>query len=449
MYVGIDIGSSFVKSAVLDTEKFAVGEIRKIAVPGFVPNPNPLVRENDPNAILDAVRRLIDWNVSKHNSIEGVLFSTQMHGFVLMDEAGNSITNYVTWQDERSTEAMNRSGQTYLDAVKLLLDADDVRKSGMPIKPSLATCNLYHWMQHHQPDRPCWFSTLGDYVIARLSHEKPSCHMTNAASTGLVDIEAEDWSSNVTGKLGFDSLSFPPIIKEDVPCGVYETGGVRIPLYPAVGDQQASMHGIFLTAETDLAINMGTGSQLCVASGKPTYGDYETRPFFENRYLRVIPHLPAGRALSVLVGFIQDIGLKVYDTQMSTAAIWEKLDACIEEVAETDAEKDLDVNISFFQTAVVPNDGAIRGINERNFTVGSLFYGAFENMARNYYNLHHKLLLGETQIERILCTGGLAERNPLLKRIIGEKFNLPCSAVPYSGDALAGLLRLARGNSAT
>lgn len=458
MYLGVDIGSSFVKSAVLDTVRGEVGEVTKIETPGFVSGTNPRYREISPDETLVTVRRLIDDHLSRHDDIEGILFSTQMHGFVLMDAGGAAVTNYVTWQDERATETVPALGKTSLQRVIDVLNTDDVRRSGMPVKPSLATCTLLHWKHEErarvQPKPPYWFCTLGDYVIAGLTGEEPRGHITNASATGLVDLEIGDWSTTVAGKLGFDFLRFPRLAREDEVCGLYRSGMRPIPLYPALADHQSSMYGAYLVPETDLAINMGTGSQICVVSEALTYGEYETRPFFEGRYLRTIPHIPAGRSLNLLAEFIQDIAARVCGVEMSKASVWQKLQPAIEaaawaaEPAAASEGAPLDVNISFFHTSAVARDGAIRGITEDNFNVGSLFYGAFRDMAQNYFRLHHRLHHREPEtasdIRRIVCTGGLAERHPVLRRLIEEQFGLPCSEVPYSGDALAGLLRLAR-----
>lgn len=462
MYLGVDIGSSFVKSAILDSVRGEVGEVIKVETPGFVPGSNPLYREISPDEALAVVRCSIDDHLSRRGDIEGILFSTQMHGFVLMDAGGAAVTNYVTWQDERATETIPAFGQTSLQRVGDLLDLDDVRRSGMPVKPSLAICTLYHWQHNERVQArskpPYWFCTLGDYVIARLAGQKPRSHVTNAAATGLVDMETGEWSATVARKLGFDFLAFPPLIRDDEACGFYRSGTRTIPLYPALADHQSSMYGAYLEPETDLAINMGTGSQICVVSEELTYGEYETRPFFEGKYLRAIPHIPAGRSLNLLTEFVQDIAARICDFKMSKASVWRKLQPAIEaaalaaQPAGAVGQEPLDVNISFFHTSAVPRNGAIHGITEENFNVGNLFYGAFRDMARNYYRLHHRLYqrlyqrepTAESEVRRIVCTGGLAERHPVLRRLIEEQFGLPCSQVPYSGDALAGLLRMAR-----
>ncbi len=439
-YLGIDIGGSFIKSAVLDTQKFKVREIKKIKSPDFIPSTNTLIKENNPDEILEAIKQIIYGYIKSNDKIEGIFFSTQMHGFILMDEQNNCITNYITWQDERSTEKMENSDKTYLDFIKKSLDAQDVKKSGTHIKPSLGMCNLYHWLNNNKPDQPLWFCTLGDYLIVKLTGEKPVCHITNAASTGMVDIEMGDWNKDIIQKLGFGNIMFPEIIHENTVCGVYKTMGSKIRLYPAVADHQAAMYGSLLTPEKDIAINIGTGSQICIVSEQPIFGEYELRPFFEGNYLKTICHIPAGRALNVLIDFISDIGSKIYGIEMADNAIWEKIDIHMQKVMEID----VDVNISFFKTSAVPYGGAVKNISEHNLTVENLFYGALKNMVQNYYDLHSRMIDTDEKIQRVVCAGGLVRKNPMLMDMLQKKFGLPCSLTPYAEDTLIGLLRLAQ-----
>ncbi len=472
-FLGIDIGGSFIKSAILDTDRFEVREIRKVKSPSFVINENPLIKENDPDEILEIVKKIIDSyvecrdclnsfnnhdsrnnhdscnnlnsrnNQDSHEKIVGVMFSTQMHGFILMDENGDAVTNYITWQDERSTELIAGSHGSYLERIKNILDKDDVRKSGSHVKPSLGMCNLYHWVCNNKQDKPLWFCTLGDYIVSKLTGEKPKCHITNAASTGMVDIEAGGWNRNIIKKLGFGNIVFPGIVHKNTVCGTYHvnelhTGGIA--LYPAVADHQAAMYGAFLKPGTDLAINIGTGSQISIVSNKPAFGNYEIRPFFEGKYLKAICHIPAGRALNVLISFINDIGRKVYGTEKDEGDIWVKIDSYIEKAADTD----LDVNISFFRASAVPYGGAVKNINENNLTIETLFFAALKNMVQNYYDLHYRMQVTEEKIQKVVCAGGLVRKSPVLMKLIEKKFGLPCSLAPYSEDTLVGLLRIAQ-----
>ena len=37
------------------------------------------------------------------------------------------------------------------------------------------------------------------------------------------------------------------------------------------------------------------------------FGDYQTRPFFDGRFLATITHIPAGRSLNALVGLLSEL----------------------------------------------------------------------------------------------------------------------------------------------
>ncbi len=476
-YIGIDIGSSFIKAAFLDVKKFEISEIVKIEAPDFIfkDKDNCRMKEIDADKVFVIVKGIIDDYVSKHNAvkdgtdkkegtaggtegtqgtegIEGILFSTQMHGFILTGGDGNRdpATNYITWQDERSLCIIDDTGETYLQRLESLLDSEDFRKSGTRLKPSLAISNLCHWTYNNRnrADENLIFCTLGDYVIMKLTGGEPMCHLTNAASTGMVDLTTGSWNADVINKLGFGNIRFPQIVTENTVCGIYNAPGDAsvkvkgrgIPVYPAVGDHQAAMSGAFLRPGRDLAINIGTGSQLCMVSENLVFGSYETRPFFDGAYLKAITHIPAGRSLNVLVDFIKDIGIKIFDLQPDEKAIWQKIDSYI---SGDTGETDLDVNISFFKTSALPCGGHIGNINEKNLKVDGLFYAAMKNMAGNFYALHKLILADGGKPEKIICAGGLVRKSPVLLKMIEEAFGLPVSLTPYTEDTLTGLMRLA------
>ncbi|NOU66072.1 hypothetical protein GC096_18715 [Paenibacillus sp. LMG 31461] len=100
-YLGIDVGSSFIKAALLDTSNQQVMDITKQPTPKRIPNDNMNIYEVNVRSIVDCVKSMIIEHISKRGPVAGILFSTQMHGFVLCDEAGEPVTNYISWQDTR------------------------------------------------------------------------------------------------------------------------------------------------------------------------------------------------------------------------------------------------------------------------------------------------------------------------------------------------------------
>ncbi|TVY08395.1 sedoheptulokinase [Paenibacillus cremeus] len=431
-FLGIDIGSSYLKAALFDLSECRIQSIRKIKAPEFVPHASSNFKENDPIDFLNRVVEMIDQYLDEDLDIQGIVFSTQMHGFVLTDESGEPISNFIGWQDRRALERVEDSNETYLEWLERLMDSRVHNVNGV--------CSLYHWVLHH-PKEKAWFCTLGDFIISKLSGEKPACHLTNAASTGMVNLEQGEWDWKLIRTLGLDHIVFPPIVKESAATGIYRTRNQQISLYPAVGDQQAALLGSFIRPDQDLVLNIGTGAQMCILDQHPTFGSYETRPFFEGMYFRTLSHIPGGRSLQVLVDFIKGVGEKIYgQAEIEDGEIWGRVDRYLAFIQETD----LQVNVSFFNSSMQPDEGSVRNIKEHNFKVEDLFLGALNNMADQYLK-HYRILKSpqENQVNRVICAGGVVRKSPILFNLIGERFSMPCELSPFSEDTLVGLFRIA------
>ena len=140
-----------------------------------------------------------------------------MHGFVLGD-------TYVSWQDT-SCLKKNPDGISYLDELKEKISREDMRRTGVYLKPSLGLCNLYAILGEGNQGREEEIFTLGSYLIHRLTGRN-CCHITNAAPWGLVDLETKDWDPELLRKLSFDRMRFPEIAREDTQvCGSLSGGG--------------------------------------------------------------------------------------------------------------------------------------------------------------------------------------------------------------------------------
>jgi hypothetical protein len=145
-------------------------------------------------------------------------------------------------------------------------------------------------------------------------------------------------------------------------------------------------------------------------------------------------HLPAGRALNVLIQLLTEFGT---GTGFSPDDVWTYIDKTAEA-----AETDLEVDLSFYP-GPAGNQGSIRNIREHNLTVGSLFRAAFGNMAQTYQRLAERLW-PEQAWTRIVFSGGLAQKSEALRTSILREFGGGYRMSPSAEDTMAGLLVLAR-----
>lgn len=157
-------------------------------------------------------------------------------------------------------------------------------KKGMPLKSGIASTNLFVLLDNKPEIRQkkMRFFTLGDYLIYYLTGKVPVMyfmHPTNAAASGLYNLEEKCWYGELISKLGFDSIQFPEIGENDIV--ELENNGCNYYFCEAIGDQQAALLGSGLLSSGQISYNLGTGSQVSILNDELTFDrKYQTRPFF-------------------------------------------------------------------------------------------------------------------------------------------------------------------------
>ncbi|OJV40275.1 MAG: hypothetical protein BGO25_03785 [Acidobacteriales bacterium 59-55] len=189
-----------------------------------------------------------------------------------------------------------------------------------------------------------------------------------------------------------------------------------------------------MLTDHELSLNISTGSQVSRLTSSLELGDYQTRPFFDGRFTNTLSHLPAGRSLNILVDLLEEIAR---NSGIALENSW----AYIAQAAAAVDRTDLSAKLTFFR-GPCGNRGAITNISETNFNVGTLFRAAFENMAENYYSCALRIW-PDRSWSNIVFSGGLADKLPLLRHIIEDRFQTKARLSPVAEDTMFGLLALA------
>lgn len=276
----IDIGSTNIK--------FAFAE-RNIINTGSFKFPQPVVDDGSlfevrTSDILEIIKRIIDLS----SDVKNIFISTQMHGYVLLDENKNELTNYISWRDKRST----------LVGAKIAVDSS----FGVGMKPNLPRASIEYFKANNPSlySRIAYFTTLGSYVCYKLTGINAS-HITDLCPTGFY--------SAVNKCVENTSFSIPKACYEVSCVGSYK--GINV--YSPVGDQQASIYGI--ESEDTLVLNLGTASQICEISDKFISGNFESRPFFHNKFLLTKTNMPGSDMIKA--GIDKETLLDIYRRAMS------------------------------------------------------------------------------------------------------------------------------------
>ena len=212
-----------------------------------------------------------------------------------------------------------------------------------------------------------------------------------------------------------------------------KVGKSLAPCYTPVGDAQAALAGALLSAD-ELSLNVATGAQVSRLTPGLCLGDYQTRPFFDGKYINTFSYPPAGRSLNVLVDLLTELAAA---QNLDFGDPW----AYFVQEARKIEGTDLEVDLNCF-AGLEGNRGRISNIRAGNLTCGNLFRAALNNMADSYYKCAIQLW-PEKSWKNLLFSGGLACKLDLLREGVQEKVRNSSRHAPFSEDTLFGLLMLA------
>ncbi|HEU5140444.1 MAG TPA: xylulokinase [Bacillales bacterium] len=204
--IGVDLGTSAVKVLLVNQH----GEIRH-----SVSKEYPLIQEKsgfseqNPEEWVDktvfALQKLVEKSGISAKDIEGISFSGQMHGLVLLDDSQNVIRNAILWNDTRTTEQChqieNRLGERVFKIAK---------------NPALEGFTLPKllWVKEYEPEhfqRASIFLLPKDYVRYRLTGQLNS-EYSDAAGTLLLDVAGKAWSREICEAFDLDPGICPSLV---------------------------------------------------------------------------------------------------------------------------------------------------------------------------------------------------------------------------------------------
>ncbi len=429
-YFALDIGSSFIKYAVLDIENRQIRGKGKTAMPSPVSG-RATRYEIRAEEIWNIVEMLTEQILRKEKVLDGILLCTQMQGVVILDENAEAVTSYISWQDNRCLEC--HDGKTWLQEMEDMGCDRLMEHSGVRLRAGLGMCNLYVTLREIQGGAEGrWFCTLGSYIIRKMTGNH-ICHITNGAATGLADIVERQWNHPLIEKIGAGRLRFPELALEMECCGYYESEGNRIPVYPDIGDHQACVLGSMVRPEQDVNINIGTAGLLGIVTDAYWQGEGEVRPYFGNQYLNTVRGLCGGRDLKCIAGFIKDSVEAVTGQKVRPKEIWD----VIGRIPEREGSDALEIEPEFYQ------GGRIAGITHGNFTLNSLLDAVYRQMGRQYHRALMSVLPTGNRVSRIVYSGGAATSNQGLMMRIAEETGCRWQRALMEDESLLGLYRMA------
>ena len=430
-FIGIDIGTSFIKGALLRLDDYEVLDLKRRQTPP-TQMISPTRIESDGDAFVQAVRDITEELLGDQHEVVGIVMCGQMGGAIVTDAAGSAVTPYISWQDQRSLET-DSSGEIYFENIQRVFSGDWKTRMGNELRPGHTISYIY--VLHHSGlisdgQIPV---TLPDYVAARLCDVTPVIEKTSA--TGCIDFATGDWPYEMLSELQLGGLRWPRIVDYRFEVGQYECQtGQSIPVYAPVGDHQCALTGALLQAG-ELSINISTGSQIAMLASSCEVDDYQLRPGFDGGYFRAISHVPAGRALKHLVDLFSEMAI---GQGVNLPDPW----AYALEQAESSLDAEVKVGLGFYPGRVL-FPGYSKGLTESNMPVGAVFAAALQQMA-THYDQFASQLCPNRDWSKVVFSGGLAQKSALLRQLTLDRLGDSHRIVSTTDETLLGLTLIAR-----
>lgn len=302
--IGVDLGTSAVKVMLLSEQGNVELEVTR---------DYPLIQEKDGHSeqdpehwiekTTDALKELVQQFEEDVSSIEGISFSGQMHGLVLLDRQNQVLRNAILWNDTRTTEQC----QLIYDKVgedKLLAITKNPALEGFTLPKIL-------WVQQYEPEmmeKAAVFMLPKDYLRFKMTGNIHS-EYSDAAGTLLLDIAAKKWSEEICELVGVRKELCPPLVESSECVGtITEDFALRTGLatttkvFAGGADNACGAVGASILSEGKTLCSIGT-SGVVLSYEDSNNRDFQGKVHYfnhskENAYYTMGVTLSAGYSLS-------------------------------------------------------------------------------------------------------------------------------------------------------
>jgi len=442
--LGLDVGTSTICGLLLDAGDGSIPFLQTESNTAGIPAREPWESLQDPDAAVRIARQIIDKALSLHPDVRGIGIASQMHGILYTDGKGNAVSPLYTWQDGRG-DLPFREG-SYASCVSAAL--------GRPAATGMgAVTHFANVKMRLVPKSAACLCTIGDYLAMKLGgRTAPVTDVSNAAGMGGFELEKLAFDVSGLSGLGLDPAFFPEVTGTYPAIGELKGTAAAgspaklsapkrgIPVFPAVGDNQASFLGSIADKDHMALVMVGTGSQISVFV--PSYRwikGLDLRPLPFGGYIGVGAGLCGGRAYAALREFFRRTVLTV--TGEDREIPWDVMnDMSMEAAADA-----LRVDTRFSGTRASPEArGSITNLGLGNFTPQHLASGVREGIVAELLGFYKLLDKTERDRVRMLVGSGNAIRlGAPLQRAFQEGFGVPLRVPRHREETAFGAALIA------
>jgi len=270
--VGVDVGTTVSKAVVVDVDGNIIGNGQR-EYSCIYPKQN-WVEQNGEMLVkmtFEACREAVLNSGIDPAKIISVGFSTQRATFALLGENNEIIgENFYVWQDNRAASE--------IEYIASKISADELHEiSGMPLTPTFSLEKII-WIMRNEPEKyrkARRIVQVPDYVMYRFGAEDLFTEVTNACSSGMIDIKKLCWSDKILNTFEIDRGKFPRLVNPGTSVGkvskeaAEKTGlAAGTLLCSGSGDQQCASLGAGVIKDGHASMTLGTAGLLVVGTEK-------------------------------------------------------------------------------------------------------------------------------------------------------------------------------------
>jgi xylulokinase len=274
MWLGIDVGTGGSRALLVDER----GAVRAgyTALHEDMQMARPLWAEQRPqnwwDAVVEAIRGVLDKGGVSGAAVKAIGLSGQMHGLVILDEAHEVIRPSLIWCDQRS--------QPQVDFVNAKIGPEKVLLyTANPVLTGFTLPKLL-WVRDNEPanfERVRQMLLPKDYVRFRLTGEFAT-EVSDASGTSVFDVVKRRWSYEMMDGLGLDRQILPRCYESSEVTGAITSEVAKLtglkagtPVVGGGGDQASSAVGNGIVEEGIVSCTLGTSGVVFAHMEKVAY----------------------------------------------------------------------------------------------------------------------------------------------------------------------------------
>jgi xylulokinase len=272
-FLGMDVGTGGTRAVVMDADGKLISGASSEHAPFRTAHPG--WAEQDPEdwwrAAQEAIRFALVAAPEPKQPIAAVGLTGQMHGAVLVDEAGQVLRPSMIWCDTRT--------QPQCDWLTQRIGYDRlIELTCNPALPNFTVTKVL-WVREHEPEIFAKIRHIlcpKDYVRYRLTGEF-AIDVQEASGTLLLDVTHRRWSKEVAEAAGIDESWLPRVFESPEVCARISVSAAALtglaagtPVVAGAGDQGAGAVGMGILQPGSVSATIGTSGVVFAATAAPT-----------------------------------------------------------------------------------------------------------------------------------------------------------------------------------